>query len=194
MGVLTKAEIQAEVDAGRLVILRNGDQFTVVDTDAEVPASDGAISTGLTDIVVQGLANAGNITFTPAGGIAATTVQDAIEELDAGGGSAGNFQADVTWADGVDVAVGTTTGTKIGTAATQKIGFWNKTPIVQPSGASQTALDDQSTGVASVSYQLVDVTSSPTQATINANFATVAVLLNALRTALVNAGIIKGSA
>lgn len=30
---------------------------------------------------------------------------------------------------------GTTTGTKIGTATTQKIGFWNATPIVQPTTA-----------------------------------------------------------
>ncbi len=31
-----------------------------------------------------------------------------------------------------DIILGTTTGTKIGTATTQKIGFWNKTPVVQP--------------------------------------------------------------
>jgi hypothetical protein len=31
-----------------------------------------------------------------------------------------------------DIAVGTTTGTKIGTATTQKLGFFDKTPVVQP--------------------------------------------------------------
>jgi hypothetical protein len=31
-----------------------------------------------------------------------------------------------------DIKLGTTTGTKIGTGTTQKIGFWNATPIVQP--------------------------------------------------------------
>lgn len=31
-----------------------------------------------------------------------------------------------------DLIVGTTTGTKIGTANTQKIGFWNTAPVVQP--------------------------------------------------------------
>jgi len=35
-------------------------------------------------------------------------------------------------ADAIDIIVGTTTGTKIGTATTQKIGFWNAGPIVQP--------------------------------------------------------------
>lgn len=29
------------------------------------------------------------------------------------------------------MAIGTTTGSKIGTAANQKIGFWNATPVVQ---------------------------------------------------------------
>jgi hypothetical protein len=31
-----------------------------------------------------------------------------------------------------DIIVGTATGTKIGTSTSQKLGFWNKTPIVQP--------------------------------------------------------------
>ena len=37
--------------------------------------------------------------------------------------------------DGLNIAFGTTTGTKIGTATSQKIGFWNATPIVQPTTA-----------------------------------------------------------
>lgn len=40
--------------------------------------------------------------------------------------------ADSTLADGVDIALNTTTGSKIGTATTQKLGFWNTTPVVQP--------------------------------------------------------------
>jgi hypothetical protein len=37
--------------------------------------------------------------------------------------------------DGLNIAFGTTNGTKIGTSTTQKIGFWNATPIVQPTTA-----------------------------------------------------------
>lgn len=37
-----------------------------------------------------------------------------------------------TLADAIDIGIGTTTGTKIGTATSQKIGFWNAAPIVQP--------------------------------------------------------------
>ena len=36
-----------------------------------------------------------------------------------------------TWADALNFVFGSTTGTKIATATTQKIGFWNATPIVQ---------------------------------------------------------------
>lgn len=40
----------------------------------------------------------------------------------------------VTLPDTGNLAFGTSTGTKIGTGATQKIGFWNATPVVQPTG------------------------------------------------------------
>lgn len=39
---------------------------------------------------------------------------------------------DLTFADSVNVITNATTGTKIGTATNQKIGFWNAAPIVQP--------------------------------------------------------------
>lgn len=40
--------------------------------------------------------------------------------------------SDQTLSDGTDIAVGTTNGTKLGTATTQKLSLWNATPIVQP--------------------------------------------------------------
>ena len=39
--------------------------------------------------------------------------------------------SDITFSAG-DIVTDTTTGTKIGTGTTQKIGFWNATPVVQP--------------------------------------------------------------
>lgn len=47
-------------------------------------------------------------------------------------GASGGF----TIADANDIAVGTTTGTKIGTATTQKLGFFDKTPVVQPTAVA----------------------------------------------------------
>ena len=60
----------------------------------------------------------------------------------------------------------TRAGTKIGRRTDQKLGFYGATPVVQPSGAGQAAA--------------TDATSTQT-------------LANALRTALVNLGLIKGS-
>ena len=45
----------------------------------------------------------------------------------------------LTLAEGKDFAVGTSTGTKIGTGTTQKLGFFNATPVVQQTGGSATA-------------------------------------------------------
>lgn len=44
-----------------------------------------------------------------------------------------------TWADGVNVALGSTTGTQIGTAPTQKLGFFGKAPTTQPTMGAATA-------------------------------------------------------
>ena len=51
-------------------------------------------------------------------------------------------------ADAGNITVGTTAGTKIGTATTQKIGFYNKTPVVQPAAVAD------ATDAASVVTQL----------------------------------------
>lgn len=60
---------------------------------------------------------------------------------------AATFSGNVT-VSAVNLVTDTTTGTKIGTGTTQKIGFWNKTPVVQP-----TAVAD-ATDAASVITQL----------------------------------------
>ena len=44
----------------------------------------------------------------------------------------GVLATDLVFADAVDITLNSTTGTKIGTATTEKIGFWNTTPVVQP--------------------------------------------------------------
>jgi hypothetical protein len=48
----------------------------------------------------------------------------------------------IIYRDGSTWQLGATTGTKIGTATSQKIGFFNATPIVQPSGDILTALEN----------------------------------------------------
>jgi hypothetical protein len=48
----------------------------------------------------------------------------------------------LTMPDAADIVFNTTTGTKIGTATNQKLGFYNATPIVQP-----TEITDELTGI-----------------------------------------------
>jgi hypothetical protein len=55
----------------------------------------------------------------------------------------------VTMSDGSNIAVGSTNGTKIGTATTQKIGFYNATPIVRPgTGVAEAAFVENAGGTA----------------------------------------------
>ena len=66
-----------------------------------------------------------------------------------------------TFFDGGTWNLGTTTGTKIGTATNQKIGFFNSTPIVQPSGNVLTALSNLGL-VATPTLAISDVTNLTT--------------------------------
>lgn len=60
--------------------------------------------------------------------------------LDGGALSCGalTITADSSLSDGVDFALGTSSGTKFGTATSQKLAFFNATPVVQPSAYTQT--------------------------------------------------------
>ena len=44
--------------------------------------------------------------------------------------------AGITMGEGENIIAGTTTGTKIGTAASQKLGFYGATPVIQRAKAS----------------------------------------------------------
>jgi hypothetical protein len=89
----------------------------------------------------------------------------------------------LTLGDTVNIVLNTGTGSTIGTATSQKLGFYGITPKIQPSSASQAAV----------------VTTTPTNTTpwgfsTQAQATAIITLVNELRTALVNLGLIKGSA
>ena len=70
--------------------------------------------------------------------------------LTAGTAAFGNLTADdVTVRDGKNIVLDTTTGTKIGTSASQKLGFFNATPVVQPA-----AISNSSTSTSDLSSKL----------------------------------------
>lgn len=53
--------------------------------------------------------------------------------------SGGVLTGDVTLSDSVNLILGSSSGTKIGTATSQKLSFFNNSPVVQPSSTGQTA-------------------------------------------------------
>ncbi len=89
----------------------------------------------------------------------------------------------VTLADAVNVAVGTTTGTQIGTAITQKIGLYGATPIAQRAGAAQAAV-----------ATTASTPTTPYGYTTAAQADAIVTLVNELRAWAVAQGAIKGSA
>ena len=119
-----------------------------------------------------------------------------------------------TLTDGANVAVGSTTGTQIGTASTQKLGFYGATPVVRPASANQAAigalntvtLTDSTTGTATTT--IGDVGAAFSQTTLNnihasllaqinhavTDFASFKTLVNQMRADLVALGLEKGSA
>jgi len=55
----------------------------------------------------------------------------------------------------IDIVLGTTTGTKIGTGVTQKIGFWDVTPVVQPGHIADPT--DLATAITAINAILADL-------------------------------------
>lgn len=97
---------------------------------------------------------------------------------------AGTLRAtgDVTLS-GADIITDATTGTRLGTATTQKIGFYGVTAVVQRASANQAAV--ATTGATNA---------TPYGFTTAAQANAIVTLVNEMRTALVNLGLIKGSA
>ncbi len=100
----------------------------------------------------------------------------------------------LTLADTFNFVLNATTGTKIATATSQKLGFWNATPIIQPAAAGQAALTNSTGGTGDGTLEDVTTSTLADPAKCNNNFTELFTLTNAIRTALVNSGIMKGAA
>ena len=84
-------------------------------------------------------------------------------------------------------------GMAIGQSSTDLVGFWGATPIAQPSGAAQAAVTDGSTGTAAPTNGIAPLTGTYNSTLLINAIATLAAQGNAIRNALVSAGIIAGS-
>jgi hypothetical protein len=157
-----------------------------------------AITTSTTRVLYLDLAAAGALTvgssYPATPHIRLATVVAATSTITSIADDRQCFVVAGSMAEGANLTLGTSTGTKIGTATSQRLGFWNATPIVQPTAAAQAAITD-STG-SSATTTLVSVRNdtlahAASDASDNAHI--LFTLLNAMRTALVNSGIMKGS-
>lgn len=90
-----------------------------------------------------------------------------------------NMNSQMAMVDGKNLAVGSTSGTKFGTATTQKMAFWNATPIAQPASSSsvETLLSDlglRAAGPATFtgSMKATNLLISATAPTISSGFGT----------------------
>ena len=181
--VLVKSGGQIVVQSGGVIELNTGAALTVnsVDLIASIAALSGLDSTelGYLNSVVAGTAAASKVVV-----------------LDSGG--------DVTWPEGGDIALGTTTGTKIGTATAQKLAFHNSTPVIQRAAAAQASVTTTvgaavaTTAATNVApYGFTQAQADAIIANLNAlrvDVLAVVVLDNEVRAALVEKGIIKGAA
>lgn len=92
------------------------------------------------------------------------------------------------------VGDGRSDGQLLGNSASDYVGFWGATPVVQPSGANQGAITDSSGGTANLSTGVAALTATYNSTIIANALATIIAHQTAVRSALVTAGILKGSA
>jgi hypothetical protein len=137
------------------------------------------------------------------GGNLFSGVQELSNGVSVSGGFTYIFSGGVGLSDSVNVSFGTTAGTIIGTTTTQKLAFHNATPVAQRAGAAQAAVTATvgasvvTTASALGSYGFTQAQADSIPVRINSlivDNAAQAVLINELRAALVEKGIIKGAA
>lgn len=121
-----------------------------------------------------------------AGGTISWGPGNAVEDITLSRGAANRLDlgsGDSLGITDADIVLGTSTGTKIGTATAQKLAFHNSTPVIQRVGAAQAAV---------VTTAATNVT--PFGYATAAQADAIVALVNELRAAVVEKGLIKGAA
>jgi len=96
-------------------------------TDGGVLLGSGTGAVTAMSVLADGAIIVGDGTTDPVAESGAT----ALTSLGAMGLAGGTFTGSIAL-DTKDISTDTTTGTKVGTGTTQKLAFWNATPVVQP--------------------------------------------------------------
>lgn len=99
-----------------------------------------------------------------------------------------------TATDAMKTQTAKTSGGRVeGQSASDLLGFFGATPITQPTSAAQAAITDGSGGTAAPTTGVATVGASYSQTVLANALATIIAEQNAIRLALVNLGLIKGS-
>ncbi len=98
-----------------------------------VSSTAASIVSNSTIPMVFGTGGAEKMRLNSAGALLINTTTDLGSKFQVSGTS--RFEGNVILSDTVNFVFQTTTGTRIGTATNQRLAFWNKTPIVQPTNA-----------------------------------------------------------
>ena len=156
----TSATATTVVAADRVVLNDGGTmvQAAVTDLDTFFSATTKTLTNKTLDAVVLGTPASGdltNCTFPTLNQNTTGTAVTVTAAAQAAITSVGSLTG-LTMADAGNIAVNATTGTKIGTATTQKLGFFNATPVVQQSNIADAS-----------SAQGEAAASAPTQAEFN---------------------------
>lgn len=85
-------------------------------------------------------------------------------------------------------------GYVVGQSASDKVGFYGVTAVVQPSGANQGAITDDSGGTANLATGITTITGTYNSTILANAIATLAAQLEEIRSSLVDLGVLKGSA
>lgn len=103
------------------------------------------VANGGTNASVAGITAFNNITGFTAAGATGTTSTNLVFSTSPTL-TTPTVNTSLTLADGATVPVGTTTGTQIGTAASQKLALWGGAPVIQPATTGTTAGFTQNAG------------------------------------------------
>lgn len=197
---LVTDQLNANTDSAQSLLIHNNGSLTVDAGSSQLDLSFG----GTTRIRIGGIIRVGELTIgnghfnisatsTSTDLLVLTTMTSFAASVLRVQDASGNFKLGID-ANGRDITFDSTTGSKIGTATSQKLGFYGATPITQPVGANQATITDNTTGSVGNSLEYFYGEGVVDETPINDNFATLDARLNQVISDLVALGLLKGSA
>jgi len=197
---LVTDQVAANAGASQSLLITNNGAMTL---DAAISQLDLSVG-GTTRIRVSAITRVGNLTIgnglfnlgatdTGTDVLVLTTMASYTANVLRIQDASGNLALSIG-ANGRDITFDSTTGSKIGTATSQKLSFYGVTPIVQPASANQASITDNTGGTVGTTIEFFDGGGIVDETPVNNNFATMDARINQILSDLVALGLFKGSA